>query len=57
MMLNVAEAVGVGPDCSAIVKKRELSSSDMITGKLGVGDGLRSARGQRRAVEAVESLR
>lgn len=56
-MLDVAEAVSMRPDCSAIVKKRELSSSDMVTGKLGVGDGLRSACSQRGAVEAMESLR
>jgi hypothetical protein len=56
MMLDVAEAVSVRPDRSAIVKNRELSSSDMITGKLGIGDGLRPARGQGGAVEAMESL-
>jgi|HubBroStandDraft_1064217.scaffolds.fasta_scaffold81959_2 hypothetical protein len=56
MMLDVAEAVSVRPDCSAIVNKCELSSSDMITGKLGIGEGLRPARGQGGAVEAMESL-
>jgi hypothetical protein len=56
MMLDVAEAVSVRPDCSAIVNQRELSSSDMITGKLGIREGLRPARGQCGAVEAMESL-
>jgi hypothetical protein len=57
MMLDVAKAVSVGPDCPAVVKKRELSSSDMVTGKLGVGDGFCLVGRQRSTVKAMESLR
>jgi hypothetical protein len=57
MMLDVAEAVGVGPDRSAIVQNRDLRSSDVVTGELSVGDRFSLAGGQRGTVETIKSLR
>jgi len=56
MVFDVAQTVGVRPDGSAIVKKRDLGPRDVITGELGICDGSRTARGQRGSIDAMERL-